>query len=294
MRALPPLPPAAFRYKVGAVTVTAIPDGTRSFPLAEGFVRNQPLEAVQAALRAAFLPEDQLTIYFNPLLLEIAGRRVLIDTGFGPQAEPSTVGRLHHNLEAIGVGAATIDTVVISHFHLDHINGLVAPDGSPAFPNAKVLVPARERDFWLNPANAAGAPDNLKPAFANAQRVLEVVAAHVSEYAWDQEILPGLTTIGTPGHTPGHTSFMLDSEGAQLFIQSDLTNTPYLFVRNPGWHAAFDIDPELAEKNRRHWLGRAAAERLLVAGFHYPFPSAAHLEAHHDGFRFHPVPWVSL
>ncbi|WP_051356975.1 MBL fold metallo-hydrolase [Azorhizobium doebereinerae] len=292
MAALPPLPPVAYRYSVGSVTVTALPDGTRTIPLPDGFVRNQPQAAVKAALRAAFLPDDQLTIYFNPLLLEIAGRRVLIDTGFGPQAEPSTMGRLHHTLESVGVAAATINTVVISHFHLDHINGLLAADGTPAFPNAQVLVPEREWDFWLDEGAASRAPDAQKPAFANARRVFAAVESHVNRYDWDQEVLPGLTAIGTPGHTPGHTSFMLTSGADRLFIQSDLTNTPYLFVRNPGWHAMFDMDPDLAEASRRRMLEIVAAERLLVAGFHFPFPGAAHLEKDGDGYRFVPVPWV--
>lgn len=292
MAALHPLPPAAYRYTVGSVTVTAVPDGSRTFPLPDGFVRNQPMDKVKAALKAAFLPENQLSIYFNPLLLEIAGKRVLIDTGFGPQAEPSSFGRLHHTLESVGIAAATIDTVVISHFHGDHINGLLAADGSAAFPNAHVLVPEGEWAFWMDEGEAGRASDMLKPGFANARRIFGALNAEPERYAWDTEVVPGLTAIGTPGHTPGHTSFMLESGGEKLFIQSDLTNTPFLFVRNPGWHAMFDMDPALAEQSRRKMLERVAAERLLVAGFHFPFPGAAHLEKDGDGFRYVPVPWV--
>ncbi|MGU3492678.1 MBL fold metallo-hydrolase [Xanthobacteraceae bacterium A53D] len=292
MAALPPLKPVAYRYTIGAVRVTALSDGTRTMPLPDGFVRNQPVGAVKAALRSAFLPEDTLTIHFNPLLLETGGKRVLIDTGFGPQAEPSTIGRLHHALESNGIAAAKIDAVVISHFHADHINGLLAPDGSPAFPNAHVLVPEPEWAFWMDEDHAARAPEGLKAAFTNARRVFGAVEREVERYAWGKEIVPGLTAIGTPGHTPGHTSFMLESGGERLFIQSDLTNTPFLFVRHPGWHAMFDMDPVQAEASRRKMLDRAADERLLVAGFHFPFPGAAHIEKDGDGYRFWPVPWV--
>ncbi|GGF85257.1 MBL fold metallo-hydrolase [Azorhizobium oxalatiphilum] len=292
MPPLRPLPPAAYRYTVSSVPVTAVPDGARSFPLPAGFVVNQPHEAVKAALREAFLPDDTLTLYFNPLLLEIAGKRVLIDTGYGPQAEHASFGRLHHTLESVGIAAATIDTVVISHFHGDHINGLLAADGSAAFPNAHVLVPEPEWAFWMDEGAASRAADPLKAAFANVRRVFGALGREPARYGWDKEIVPGLTAIGTPGHTPGHTSFLLESDGQKLFIQSDLTNTPFLFVRNPGWHAMFDMDPQLAEQNRRKMLGMVAAERMLVAGFHFPFPGAAHLEKDGDGFRYVPVPWV--
>ncbi len=122
---LPALPPAAYRYPIGDVTVTAVPDGGRTIPLQDGFVRNATRADVNAALKAAFLPEDQVSIYFNPVLLDIAGKLVLIDTGYGEQAAPASYGKLHATLKAIGAPASAIDTVVISHFHGDHINGLV-------------------------------------------------------------------------------------------------------------------------------------------------------------------------
>lgn len=155
-----------------------------------------------------------------------------------------------------------------------------------------MLVPEHEWGFWTDADNASRAPEGQKAAFANVARVFDAVSERVFRYNWDQEIAPGLTTIGTPGHTPGHTSFMLESGKDRLFIQSDLTNTPFLFARNPGWHAAFDMDPDLAEASRRRMLAQVAAERILLAGFHYPFPGAAHLEADGEGYRFVPVPWV--
>lgn len=291
---LPALAPTAYRYAVGEVTVTAIPDGVRSFPLPDALVRNASRDEVNAALKAAFLPQDELTIYFNPLLLEIAGRRILVDTGYGPQPEPSPIGRLQATLPAIGIAPETIDTVVISHFHGDHINGLLGPDGTAAFPNAEILVPEHEWSFWTDANHASHAPEGQKAAFANVSRVFDAVAERVFRYNWEQEIAPGLTAIGTPGHTPGHTSFMLESGKDQLFIQSDLTNTPFLFARNPGWHVVYDMDPVQAEASRRRMLAHVAAERILVAGFHYPFPGAAHLEADGDGYRFVPVPWTRI
>ena len=123
------------------------------------------------------------------------------------------------------------------------------------------------------------------------RRVFKPFEGKVERYAWDKEVAPGLKAVGTPGHTPGHTSFELESDFDTLFIQSDLTNLPALFVANPGWHAAFDMDPAAAEAVRRKTYDRLAAERIMVAGYHFPFPGAAFLEKQGDGYRYQPVYW---
>lgn len=281
--------PSAYRYKVGDVVVTAVSDGMRTVPLSDTFVRNQPKETVNAALKAAFLPENQVPISFTVLLLESAGRRVLVDTGNGGQ--PGPVGLVRGALSSIGVDPASVDQVVISHFHPDHINGLVTPDGAPAYPKAQVSVPEREWAFWMDDGQMSRAPDSLKNGFQNVRRVFGALGGSVDRYAWDKEVAPGLTAVGTPGHTPGHTSFQLVSGNDVLFIQSDITNLPALFVRNPGWHAAFDMDPVAAEAVRRKTFDRLSAERMLVAGYHFPFPGAAHIEKRADGYRYVPLYW---
>lgn len=282
--------PSAYRYKVGDVQVTAIADGMRTIPLADTFVRNQPKSAVNAALKAAFLPENEISIPFTVLLLNVGGRLVLVDSGNGT-AQPGPVGRLTGTLSTLGVDPAQVDQVVISHFHGDHINGLVTPEGKPAFPNAQVSVPEREWAFWMDEGQMSRAPDGLKGSFQTARRVFKPFEGKVERYAWDKEVAPGLTAVGTPGHTPGHTSFTLASGGQTLFIQSDITNIPALFVRNPSWHAVFDMDPVMAEEARRRTYERLAADRTLVAGYHFPFPGAAHLDKSGDGFRYIPVLW---
>lgn len=281
--------PSAHRYKVGDVVVTAVSDGMRTIPLADTFVRNQPKEAVNAALKAAFLPENEVPISFTVLLLDIGGKRVLVDTGNG--GKPGPVGQVRGTLADIGVDPGTVDHVVISHFHPDHINGLLTPEGAPAYPNAQVSVPEREWAFWMDEGQMSRAPDGLKTNFQNVRRVFQPFAGKVERYAWDKELAPGLTAVGTPGHTPGHTSFTLASGSDALFIQSDITNLPALFVRNPGWHAVFDMDPVMAQEVRRKTYERLAAERTQVAGYHFPFPGAAHLEKEGEGFRYIPVYW---
>ncbi|MFG1480955.1 MBL fold metallo-hydrolase [Xanthobacter sp. V4C-4] len=281
--------PVAYRYKVGDVGVTAVSDGVRTFPMPDGFVRNAPKDAVNGALAAAFLPPDRISIPFNVLLLETGGRRVLVDTGNGPSQGP--VGLLRGTLASIGVDPASIDQVVISHFHGDHINGLLTAEGTPAFPKAEVFVPEAEWAFWTDEGEASRAPEALKGSFQNVRRVFKPFEGKVTRYAWDKEIAPGLTSVGTPGHTPGHTSFQLASGNDALFIQSDVTNIPALFVANPSWHVMFDMDPAKAAEVRKRTYDRLSADRTKVAGYHFPFPGAANVAKEGEGYRYVPVFW---
>ncbi len=281
--------PSAYRYKVGDVLVTAISDGVRTFPMPAGFVRNAPKDEVNRALEAAYLPPDQVSIPFTVLLLESGGRRVLVDTGNGPAGGP--VGKVSPTLTAIGVAPESIDQVVISHFHGDHINGLLAADGTPAFPKAQVFVPEAEWAFWMDEGQASRAPEALKGSFQNARRVFKPFEGKVERYAWGKEVAPGLTSVATAGHTPGHTSFDLVSGADALFIQSDVTNIPALFVANPSWHVMFDMDPAKAADVRRRTYDRLVADRMKVAGYHFPFPGAAHLAKEGEGYRYVPVLW---
>ena len=283
--------PGLYRYKVGDIEVTAVNDGARTFPLPDGFVKNASREQVNAALEAGFQPKDTLSVQFNPLLINSGGRLVLIDTGNGPQSAGAPVGRLMANLNWAGVKPSDISTVVISHFHGDHINGLRTTDGGLAFPNAEILVPAAEWTFWMDEGEMSRAPEGLKANFENVRRVFKDIDSKVSRYEWDKEIAPGLTSVATPGHTPGHTSYVLASGNGKLFVQSDVTNNPYLFVRNPGWHAIFDMDGPKAEETRRRVFDMVAAERLMLAGFHFPFPAVGHIEKDGSRYEFVPTYW---
>ena len=113
----------------------------------------------------------------------------------------------------------------------------------------------------------------------------------MTPYEWDKEVAPGILAVGTPGHTPGHTSFVVSSGPSRIYVQSDVTNVPVLFARHPGWHVVFDQDPAMAEATRRRVYDMISAEKLLVQGFHYPFPGLAHLEKVEGGYREVPVPW---
>lgn len=288
--------PSVYRYKVGDIQVNVVSDGGTTFALPEKFVLNAKKEEVSAALDKAFLPKDMITVNYTPLVLNTGGNVVVIDTGNGPDAFKSTkgsAGQFAGNLVAAGFDPKSVDTVVISHFHADHINGLLNAEGTLAFPNAEVLVPAAEWKYFMDDGEMSRAPEGrMQTVFKNARRVLEAgLKKKVTPYEWGKEVAPGLLAVETIGHTPGHTSYVLSSGSDKLFIQSDVTNHPTLFVSNPGWHLMFDQDPVVAETTRRKIYDMLVADRMRVQGFHYPFPANGFVEKDGNGYRLVPAPW---
>ena len=285
-----------YRYKVGDAEVTVVSDGASTFPLPETFVLNAKKDDVNAALEKAFRPRDKMTIQFGPLVINTGGKLVVIDTGNGPAAfaaSKGAAGQFASNMAAAGIDPKSIDLVVISHFHGDHVNGLLTADNQLAFPNAEVLVPATEWKFWMDDGEMSRASnDRMTGLFKNNRRVFEAgLKKKVTPYEWGKDIAPGLLSVEAIGHTPGHTSYVLSSGADKVFIQSDVTNDPDLFARNPGWHLMFDQDPAQAETTRRKVYDMIAAEKMRVQGFHYPFPGLANIEKDGNGYRWVPAPW---
>ena len=288
--------PSFYRYKVGDIQVTVVSDGRNTFPLEDSFITNAKKEEVNAALEKAFLPRDVFTIYFAPLVINTGGKLVVLDTGNGALAKVNSKGAnglFADNMAAAGFDPKAVDMVVISHFHTDHVNGLLTADGTPAFPNAEVLVPATEWKFWMDDGEMSRAPaGRMQGLFKNNRNVFEAgLKKKVTPYEWGKEVAPGLLAVETVGHTPGHTSYVLSSGSGKVFIQSDVTNNPNPFATNPGWHAFFDQDADVAEKTRRRVYDMVVAEKLQVQGFHYPFPGLGNVEKDGAGYRVVPAPW---
>ncbi len=275
------------KYKVGTIDVAGLHDGVNTIPLPDRYVTNQPKEEVVKALKAAGLDGEKLSIPFNPVVFKNGNRIVLIDTGMGPAANTQNpaIGNTVKNLTAAGYDPAKVTDVVISHFHGDHINGLLNGT-NPTYPNAQVWVPAVEWKYWTDEGEASRAPDGRKPAFANVKRIFaDGLKNKVTQYQHGKEVVPGLMALATIGHTPGHTSYVLSSGRDKVFIQSDVTNIPALFVTNPGWHVSFDQDAKQAEETRRKTYDMVSKEKMRVQGFHFPFPSLGRIEKTQTGYR---------
>jgi glyoxylase-like metal-dependent hydrolase (beta-lactamase superfamily II) len=224
------------------------------------------------------------------MIVNTGSKLVAIDTGNGLgafAASKGAVGQARSNMEAAGFDPAKIDIVLISHFHGDHIGGLKNANGSPAFPNAEIKVPAVEAAFWADDANQAKANGFNKAQFAGVKKMMD--GLKVTPYEADKEVAPGITSVFSPGHTPGHMSFVVASGSGKILVQSDVTNIPSLFLRNPDWQALFDNDGNLAAQTRHKIYDMAAAEKMAVTGYHFPFAVVGHVEKEGAGYRLVPM-----
>jgi glyoxylase-like metal-dependent hydrolase (beta-lactamase superfamily II) len=285
--------PGFYRYKVGDYEITALNDGVFNSELKDGFIKNATLPDVQKALADAFQPTDVVRIPFTALAVNTGSKLILIDTGTGGRLVP-TAGIYMNNLAAAGIDPKAVDSVVISHFHPDHINGLRLKDDSLAFPNAEVQVPAPEWAYWMDDGKMSTAPDALKGNFNNVRRVFSSIAKDVKQFEPGKEVASGITSIAAHGHTPGHVAFAVASGNQSMMTVVDTTNNAYLFVRNPEWQPAFDMDGNMAVDTRKRLLDRAAADKMLVAGYHWPFPAAGYITKEGSGFHLNPVAWSSI
>jgi glyoxylase-like metal-dependent hydrolase (beta-lactamase superfamily II) len=285
-----------YRYKVGSIEITVLADGIQNLPVTPEFVPNVSVADVNAALVDAFMQPGTFVYPYNPCVINNGSRLAVVDMGTGEAANLASKGlngQLLANLAAAGIDPKVIDTVIISHYHGDHINGLLRADGSLTYPNAEILVPAPEHSYWMDDGERSRSPTmRIADNFTNVRRVMNPeVLKRLRTYEWDKEVIPGMLAVGTPGHTPGHTSHIVSSGSSKVYVQADVTHAPFLFARHPGWHAFYDHEPVLAEATRRKVYDMLSADKVLVQGFHYPFPSLAHVEKTATGYREIPVPW---
>ena len=288
--------PGYYRHKIGDFEVTVVTDGRTVIPLPETYVANAKKDAVNDVIAANYLPANSATHLYTPVVINTGSKLVVIDTGLGLGTfaqSKGAAGQFHSNLAASGIDPKSVDAVVISHFHGDHINGLLDADNKLAFPNAEVMVPAAEWKLWMDDSNmskAAGTP--VEGNYKNSRRVFGAIGNKVTQYEDGKELVGGIKAMATPGHTPGHMSYLVSSGPRSMIVQSDITaGMAFLFVKNPDWQLAFDMDKPLAVQSRKKIYDMAIAEKIPVQGFHFPFPGVAYVEKEGSGYRLVPAAW---
>jgi glyoxylase-like metal-dependent hydrolase (beta-lactamase superfamily II) len=278
--------PGFHRHRIGGFVVTALNDGQ----LMEGPEVLSGLDAAEVAalLTAAFRPPTPV-LTVNGFLVQTPTQTVLIDTGCGGKMGPN-VGRLAANLASAGVTPEEVDLVLLTHLHPDHVNGLLTPDGTAAFPNARVMVHAADAGLFLDAAIAENVPDAAKPVFAMARAAIAPYADRFTTFEGG-EPAPGITVVPLPGHSPGHSGFRIADGGQSLLIWGDVAHVPDLQSRRPDIGMVFDADPQQATRTRLAAFAEAAASRELVAGMHLLFPGFAHVAKDGDAYRLVPLMW---
>ena len=281
--------PGVYRRRIGDIVVTAISDGHVTVPV-ELLLGIPPAEAA-ALQRRAFQPvPPRLSI--NCFAVHSAGRLALIDTGAGSSMGDQPAGQLQQNLRAAGIAPEQVDTLILTHMHPDHSNGMTGPDGLPRFPAAELVIAEAEVDHWHDDAALQRAPARQQERFFMGAR------AQIRPYMDRRrdslgEVFPGVTAVPLPGHTPGHTGYLIASGDASLLIWGDIVHVPDVQVPRPEAHAEPDCDPGAAIAQRRRVFEMVARDSLLVAGMHMHFPGFLRLTGDaRQGYALHPELWV--
>lgn len=281
--------PGWYRMTLGDFEVTALSDGTVALPWDK--LLNAPAARIQAALARQYL-KAPLETSVNGYLVNTGSKLVLIDAGaanlFGP-----TLGRLAKNLEASGYKPEQVDEIYVTHLHGDHVGGIQA-EGRMVFPNATVRIDAREAAFWLDAANKDKAPEAMKSAFDGALISMKpyVDAGRLKTFdasAEGVELVPGVRAIAARGHTPGHTIYAVESDGAKMVVWGDLMHVAAVQFADPTVTVQFDSDPKAAMPQRRKAYAEAAKKGYYAAVAHVSFPGIGRLRADGKGYRWLPA-----
>jgi glyoxylase-like metal-dependent hydrolase (beta-lactamase superfamily II) len=280
--------PYFYRFKLGSAEATIVSDGP--LPLGDphaNFLGLSP-EEMDKQLRDNFLPNDNAVLEQNALVLNTGDKLILFDTGlgtldiFGP-----TTGKLMNSLQQAGINPEDIDAVVMSHAHIDHCGGCMADDGSRHFPNAEYYITEADYKFWTDETKV---PEQFKVFLDTARKNLTPNLDRLHFFKDGEEILPGIQAIYTPGHTVGHTVFMIDQGGQQLCFIGDLAHHPVLLLEKPLTEFKYDTDPKQSAQSRVKMLGRLADERVALLAYHFAWPGIGHVARDGDGFRYFPQP----
>lgn len=278
----------AIRRRVGAVEVTALLDGFFQLDT-ELFIGLDEVEATKLA-DAAYLPSGSRHAPVNAYLVNLGDRLILIDAGTAG-GMGANLGHIPAVLKEVGVAPEQIDTILLTHMHADHINGVLGPDGNALFPNAELVVSSKEFAFWHDDANLNQAPDEAKKTFLGARRASAAYTKRTRLIDGDEEVLPSIRALPLPGHTPGHTGFIIDSEGEKLLIWGDIIHmAAYQFLK-PDVSVVFDTDPMMAAETRKRILDQVSKDRMMVTGMHMPFPGFGHVAGENGSYRYIPTEW---
>ncbi|MDR4306595.1 MBL fold metallo-hydrolase [Chelatococcus sambhunathii] len=283
---------STYRFKVGDIDATVLSDGLIGGP-ARVYASDAPEAELADVLRRAFLPADRLTLNLNVVLIETGGKRVLLEAGAGRTMGPNG-GRIFDNLAAVGLRAEDIDLIVVSHAHPDHVGNLRSASGEKAFPRATVFAPRADWDFFVRndpDLSYMPVPEDFRKQFGAAiKRSVEPYARDIELYEAGAEIVPGLASIAAQGHTPGMSAFLIHSGSEQALLTADLAYHPIVNIDN-FWKPGPDRDKDAALASRIRIFDMAAADRMPVLGFHYPFPGLGRLLKTATGYAWVPMNW---
>ena len=265
------------RFKLGSFEVTTLLVGTRTIEKPqETFGLNVSADDFVAFSEANFIPSDRTQVFFTPTVINTGAELVLFDTGLSADGTLAA-------MSAAGLAPETVDVVVLTHMHGDHIGGLMAADGvTPTFANARYVTGAVEHNHWMGAAN-----ENFDKNVRPLNDKITFIDDGASPAA-------GITAMAAFGHSPGHMAFHVESDGQRLMLTVDTANHYVWSLQKPDWEVVFDADKAAAAAARRAVFGHVAADRIPFIGYHMPFPGLGYVEAAGDGFRYVPASYQMM
>ena len=292
------LPDPFVRFRHGSIECTVVSDGVLQMgPARVNFPTADP-EQVDALLTEHYLPTENVQLNENILIANIAGRLVQFDSGVGIDPElgrgffgPET-GQLIPHMRAAGIDPVDIDIVAITHTHPDHVWGLVDAAGVPLYPNATIAVSREDFDYWTDLSHVAKAPNqHMKDHFLGAHKNLlpYAEAGRIMWVADGTQVVDGITAVATPGHSPGHLIYRIDSNGESLIIWGDLCHHQVLLLQRPEWAFQFDYEKEAATAQRWRVYEMVHSARSSVLAYHFPFPGLGHLKKDGNAYAWLPM-----
>jgi glyoxylase-like metal-dependent hydrolase (beta-lactamase superfamily II) len=282
--------PGFYRFKVGAFEATVVSDGPLQLGApAAGVFTDVSKEQMVKELDDNFLPTDNVQLEQNALVINTGDRVVLFDTGVGTaKAFGPDSGRLIASLKAASLDPKDVDAIVLTHAHPDHCWGLMADDGSRNFPNAQIYMAQADLDFWTDEAKLTH--PQLKDFIAGTRKHLLPNRDRMVFVRDGQEFLPGIQAMAAPGHTVGHTVYVITSQGKTLCNGGDIAHHHTMVVENPRREFAYDTDGKQAVASRLRVFDMLASQRVAAVTYHFPWPGLGHIGKRGDAFRYYPAP----
>ncbi|WP_337270417.1 MBL fold metallo-hydrolase [Oryzifoliimicrobium ureilyticus] len=291
--------PGFYRMMLGSFEITVLSDGTHPFPVHKvltqvvGGKGAIPLDQAAPGEADALLAESKLAVpvqgSINAFLINTGSKLILIDSGAG-SLYGDCCGHLIANLKSAGYSPDQVDEIYLTHLHADHVGG-IAPNGNMAFKNAVVRVSQVDADYWLSDKNEQAAPKLLNSMFEGDKASLKpyIDAGKFKPFTYGEQLSPGITPIASPGHTPGHSFFMVESDGQRMLMWGDVVHVAAVQFPNPSVTLAYDSDAQMAENEREMVFSEAARSGYWIGAAHISFPGVGHVSASQGKYYWIPA-----